>query len=83
MSVAPGILDARALLAAAEAETGLGDFGDATFVARFAQAVEQLRGAGMDEAGQRKAAEVCHWLLTSRLQFFDDHKRYALEPSGS
>jgi hypothetical protein len=29
----------------------------------------------MDEAGQRAAAVVCHWLLTSRLQFFDDHRR--------
>ena len=74
-----GILDARALLDAAQAETGLGDLGDETFVARFDQAVAHLRAAGMDVAGQRKAAEVCHWLLTSRLRFLADHERYALD----
>jgi hypothetical protein len=72
------VLDAEALLAAAEAETGLGEYGDPTFHARLAAAVDQLRKAGMDEAGERAAAGVCHWLLTDRLRFFDDHERYAL-----
>jgi hypothetical protein len=73
-----GILDAKALLAAAQAETGLSDWGDATLPERFALAVDAIRKANMDEAGQRKAAEVCHWLLTSRLQFFEDFKRYPI-----
>ena len=68
------ILNARQLLAAAQDETGLDDYGDASFQERFAIAVDRLRDLGMDAAGQRAAAGVCHWLLTSRLQFFDDHK---------
>ena len=38
-------LDANALLAAAEADTGLSDWGDATFRDRFARAVALIRGA--------------------------------------
>jgi hypothetical protein len=72
------ILDAKALLAAAQAATGLGDWGDDTFETRFALAVDHLRGIGMDEAGQRKAADTCHGLLTSRLHFFDGFRRYPL-----
>lgn len=74
-----GILDAQALLAAAEAETGLSDYGDDSFRERFALAVEQLRKANMDEAGQRAGAANCHWLLSDRLRFFDDHRRYGLD----
>lgn len=73
------ILDADALLAAAEAETGLSDYGDPTFKERFAIAAQQILACGMDEFGQRKGAEVCRWLLTSRLNFFEDHKRYHLD----
>lgn len=72
------ILDADALLEAAEAETGLFDFGDETLPDRFRLAVAKIRDAGMDEAGQRAAASVCSWLLTSRLQFFEDRKRYPI-----
>jgi len=72
------ILDADALLAAAQAETGLRDFGDATLPGRFRLAVAQIRAAGMDETGQRAAAGVCHWLLTSRLEFFEDRNRYPI-----
>ena len=73
------ILDAAALLAAAEAETGLSDYGgDASFTTRFGKAVDHLVGIGMNEAGQRAAASVCHWLLTSRLQLFEDRKRYPI-----
>jgi hypothetical protein len=79
MSASAGILDADTLLAAAEAATGLRDYGDDTLPARFRIAVGQIAQVGMDEAGQRAAAGVCHWLLTSRLQFFDDRKRYPLE----
>ncbi len=39
-------------------------------------AVDKLRDIDMDADGQQAAAEVCHWLLTSRLQFFNDHKQY-------
>jgi hypothetical protein len=72
------ILDADALLAAARARTGLSDFGDPSLPARFALAVEQIRQAGMDAAGQRAAAEVCHWLLTSRLELIADRERYPI-----
>jgi hypothetical protein len=72
------ILDADALLAAAEAETGLDDYGDDTLPARFRLAVEHLESIGMDEAGQRAGAAVCHWLLTSRLEFFEDFKRFPI-----
>ncbi len=72
-------LDADALLAAAEADTGLCDWGDATFRDRFARAVELIRSANMDAAGQRIAAANIHWLLSDRLRFFDDHVKYGLD----
>ncbi|BCI52548.1 hypothetical protein NIIDNTM18_18260 [Mycolicibacterium litorale] len=71
-----GHLDADDLLARAEAATGLHDYGDPTLPERFAVAVEHLDGLGMDADGRRRAAEVCHWLLTSRLEFFADRDRY-------
>lgn len=69
------ILDAEALLNAAQRETGLEDFGDDSFAARFGVALGQLQKLGMDSQGQRAAAAVCHKLLVDRLGFFDDHKR--------
>jgi len=72
-------LDAEALLGAAEHETGLDDWGDPTFRERFTRAVELIRGAGMDEEGQARAVANCLWLLTDRLRFFDDHRKYALD----
>jgi hypothetical protein len=72
------ILNAEAMLARAEAQTGLSDYGDDTFRQRFGLAVDYLKGVGMDEAGQGWAAETCNWLLTYRLRFEDDHKRYDL-----
>lgn len=73
------ILTAQTLLAAAAAETGLSDYGDdSSFTIRFGQAVDHLNRIGMNEAGQHAAARVCHWLLTSRLQLFEDHKRYPI-----
>lgn len=78
MSAGEGVLDAEALLAGAQQATGLTDWGDESLPARFKLAVTQIRNAGMDEAGMRKAAEVCHWLLTSRLEFFEDFKRYPI-----
>lgn len=73
-----GILDAQAMLARAEAETGLRDYGDPTLPERFAMAVDIFRQQGLDEDGQRKCAEVCHWLLTSRLEFMEDRNRYPI-----
>jgi len=72
------MLDAGTLLEAAQAETGLADYGDETLPDRFSLAVARIRDAGMDESGQRAAASVCHWLLTSRLQFFEDRKRHPI-----
>ncbi len=78
MSLPP--LEAAALLEAAEKETGLSDWGgDDTFADRFAQAVDLIRAAGMDAEGNEKAVKNCLWLLTDRLRFFDDRKRYQLD----
>jgi hypothetical protein len=73
------ILDADALLAAARAETGLSDYGDETLPERFKLAVNHLRNAGLDRAGQLAAASVCHWLLTSRLELLEDRNRFPIE----
>lgn len=72
-------LDAAAMLARAEAETRLSDYGDETLPARFGLAVDHLNDIGMDADGRRQAEEVCHWLLTSRLRFFEDRKLYPLD----
>jgi hypothetical protein len=71
-------LDTAAMLSRAEAETRLGDYGDDTLPMRFGQAVDHINGIGMDDEGRRKAAEVCHWLLTDRLRFFECRKRYPI-----
>ena len=78
MSSSHAILDADALLARAESETGLHDYGDETLPHRFRQAVAYLQNQNMDEAGQRAAAAVCNWLLTSRLQVLEDRNRYPI-----
>ena len=72
------VLNADALLAEAQKRTGLKDWGDPTFVDRFKLAVDFLRSRNMDAAGQKAGAETCLWLLTSRLEFFDDFKRYPI-----
>src|SRR6201985_1868055 len=71
-------LDAQAMLARAQVETGLHDWSDATLPERFGLAVDQLNAGAMDADGRRQAAEVCHWLLTSRLEFFEDRNRYPI-----
>src|SRR5579864_4998723 len=78
MVMAKEILDAEALLAEAQAKTGLKDWGDDTLPERFRLAVDFLNSCKMNEAGQRAGAETCLWLLTSRLQFFEDFKRYPI-----
>ncbi len=71
-------LDADVMLLRAEYETGLRDYGDPTLAERFRTAVEHLNGLGMDSDGRRQAADVCHWLLTTRLEFFEDRNRYPI-----
>ena len=71
-------LDAAEMLSSAEAETGLHDYGDPTLPERFGVAVEHLNGLGMDADGRRQASDVCHWLLTTRLEFIEDRNRYPI-----
>jgi hypothetical protein len=71
-------LDAAAMLARAQAATGLDDYGDPTLPERFALAVDHLNDIGMDANGVGQAESVCHWLLTSRLEFIEDRYRYPI-----
>ncbi len=66
------------MLAAAEAETRLRDYGDPTLPGRFAVAVDHLNALGMDADGRFEAAQVCRWLLTSRLELIEDRNRYPI-----
>lgn len=72
------LLDAAEMLAAAEAETGLHDYGDPTLPQRFTVAVEHLNALGLDADGRFEAAQVCRWLLTSRLELIEDRNRYPI-----
>jgi hypothetical protein len=72
------VLDPASLLERAERETGLSDYGDETLPARLSVVVEAIRSNGITPEAERKAAEVIHWLLTTRLQFFEDRKRYPI-----
>ena len=72
------MLDAVSLLLRAQAETGLADWGDESLPERFGLAVDLLNAQGLDAAGEQAAAGVCHWLLTSRLQVFEDFRRYPI-----
>src|SRR4029453_9543368 len=71
-------LEPAALLEHAERETGLSDYGDETLPARLSHAVGEIRKSLVRPEGAREAAAVIHWLLTSRLQFFEDRKRYPI-----
>ena len=71
-------LVAAALLARAEAETGLSDWADTSFRERFAQAVAHINSIPMDAGGPQAAAENIHWLLCDRLHFFQDRKDFSL-----
>ena len=64
-------LNADELLASATADTGLTDYADPTLAGRFAVAVDHLNSLGMDAKGIAAAAEVCGWLLISRLEFIE------------
>jgi hypothetical protein len=78
MNAATEILDADALLKQAQAKTNLSDWGDDSLPERFRLAVAFLRDQKMDPPGQQAAADVCMWLLTSRLELFQDFKRYPI-----
>jgi hypothetical protein len=69
-------LNAAEMLDRAETATGLSDYGDPTLPARFGVTVDHLNDIGMAEDGRRSAIDVCHGLLTSRLEFFEDRNRY-------
>jgi hypothetical protein len=71
-------LDAAEMLDGAQAATGLHDYGDPTLPERFAIAVDHLNSLGMDADGRFHAAQVCQWLLTSRLEFIEDRNRYPI-----
>jgi hypothetical protein len=79
MTSSPSALDAALLLEHAERETGLSDYGDQTLPARLAHAVGEIRKGLVRPEGEREAAKVVHWLLTSRLQFFEDRKRSPID----
>jgi hypothetical protein len=71
-------LDARQLLDEARRRTGLDDFGDDTLPERFGLAVDLLNQQRLGAQGEAAAAQNCLWLLTSRLAFFEDFKRYPI-----
>ena len=72
------VLETEAVLEAARAETGLGDFGDDTLPDRVARFVDEIRAACPAEADRRRALPIFHRLLTMRLRFFEDRKRHPL-----
>ncbi|MCJ2186899.1 sulfotransferase family protein [Novosphingobium beihaiensis] len=71
-------LDPQQLLQHAMDETGLSDWADEGFPARFALAVQHINTIPMDAAGRKAAADNIHWLLTDRLRFFQDRKDHPL-----
>ncbi|MBV1690642.1 sulfotransferase [Novosphingobium sp. G106] len=72
-------LNAQDLLNRAKAETGLSDWGDDSFETRLGLAVNHINGIPMDAAGRQAAADNINWLLTDRLNFFNDRKLYPLD----
>jgi Sulfotransferase family len=72
------MLNAEEMLSAAKRETALSDWGDESFQTRFDLAARHLNTIGLDEQGELAARKNCHWLLTDRLRFFEDHKTFPL-----
>lgn len=72
------VLNPQTLLAAAEVQTGLTDYGDPSLPQRFALFVQRFNEAGLDEAGLAAAAQTCIEQLAARLRFFEDRKLYPL-----
>ena len=57
------VLDAAALLAQAQTETGLSDFGDDSLPERVGVLIGKFREAGMGAAGEQIGADVALGLL--------------------
>ena len=72
------MIDVDALVDRARDETGLGDFGDDTVGQRVKLVVDVVNESGLDAKGEAAAVATIFGLLTSRLQFFGDRKRYPL-----
>ena len=66
------------LLGSAQQVTNQSDWGDPSFPDRLHIAVDLIKAVGMGAAGEQAAAATIHWLLTDRLRFFDDHRRFDL-----
>ena len=73
------LLDAAQCLTRAQEATGLSDFGDDSLPERFGSLVKHIQSAELDGDGRQAAANTIQWHLTSRLRFFDDHKRHRLD----
>jgi hypothetical protein len=71
-------MDVDALLERATGETGLTDFGDETLADRVRLVTDVVDGSDLDAEGEAAAMETIHGLLTWRLRFFEDRKRYPL-----
>ena len=72
-----GVLDASAC-SRRRSRDGADDYGDRSLPPRFTLAVDHLNGIGHGRGRPADQPRVCHWLLTSRLDFFDDRKRYPI-----
>lgn len=71
-------LNAADLLEYAQHATSLVDVGDDTLATRVSMVIGVLREANLDERGESEAVKVILWLLTNRLRFFEDRKRYPI-----
>jgi hypothetical protein len=78
MNAVTSLPGAGRLLEEAMRRTGLSDFGDDGLAEQFGLAVDLLNRQGLDAAGAAAAEGVCLWLLTTRLQLFEDFKRYSI-----
>lgn len=72
------MIDVGARFDRASAETGLTDFGDDTLPERVQLVVDAVNESDLDADGEAAAVATIDGLLTSRLQFFEDRKRYPL-----
>ena len=72
------MIDADALVERATETTGLTDFGDDTLAERVRLVVDVCNESDLADEGEAAAAATIDGLLTSRLQFVEDRKRYPL-----
>lgn len=71
-------LDADLLIAEAQQETGLTDFGDETLPTRVRLVVDRINSAHLADTGTQAAADTINGLLTNRLRFLADRTRLPL-----